>query len=248
MEVACKSMATAPPTIVDRAKAIYVFANEKGGMANLNVEVINKIIMETSGNSAYTAKQLKSDARVDLQVEEMRRKLARADEGKRRAARLAVAHRTAELERSRRLDRVCAVIDFDMFYAAVEIRDRPELASKPVAVGGVGMISTANYVARRWGVRSAMPGFVGQALCRRGPEVRPISAKWLCPSSAHSGRTESDRPPRAFSCDPACERHGCASRSRTRRCGGDAGAEARPGEQDGWTCARAPLDRLLAEQ
>ena len=32
------------------------------------------------------------------------------------------------------------------------------------------MISTANYVARRWGVRSAMPGFVGQALCRRGPE------------------------------------------------------------------------------
>ena len=191
MEVACKSMATAPPTIVDRAKAIYVFANEKGGMANLNVEVINKIIMETSGNSAYTAKQLKSDARVDLQVEEMRRKLARADEGQRRAARLAVAHRTAELERSRRLDRVCAVIDFDMFYAAVEIRDRPELASKPVAVGGVGMISTANYVARRWGVRSAMPGFVGQALCRRGPEVRPISAKWLCPSSAHSGRARS---------------------------------------------------------
>ena len=32
------------------------------------------------------------------------------------------------------------------------------------------MISTANYVARRWGVRSAMPGFIGQALCRRGPE------------------------------------------------------------------------------
>ena len=47
---------------------------------------------------------------------------------------------------------------------------RPELATKPVAVGGIGMISTANYVARRWGVRSAMPGFVGQALCRRGPE------------------------------------------------------------------------------
>ena len=32
------------------------------------------------------------------------------------------------------------------------------------------MISTANYVARKWGVRSAMPGFIGQALCRRGPE------------------------------------------------------------------------------
>eukprot|EP00966_Prymnesium_polylepis_P245874 5687399-Prymnesium_polylepis.1 len=139
-------------------------------MAQNNTEAINKIILETSGNSAYTAKQLKSDARVEKDIEAMRRKLERADEQQRRAARAAVAARTAELERGRRLDRVCAVIDFDMFYAAVEIRDRPALADKPVAVGGVGMISTANYVARRWGVRSAMPGFVGQALCRRGPE------------------------------------------------------------------------------
>lgn len=45
----------------------------------------------------------------------------------------------------------------------VELRDRPELRELPVAVGGPGMITTANYVARRWGVRSAMPGFVGQA-------------------------------------------------------------------------------------
>ena len=52
----------------------------------------------------------------------------------------------------------------------VELRDRPELRELPVAVGGPGMITTANYVARRWGVRSAMPGFVGQALCRRGAE------------------------------------------------------------------------------
>lgn len=39
----------------------------------------------------------------------------------------------------------------------------------PVAVGGMGMISTANYVARRFGVRSAMPGFIGKRLC---PKVR----------------------------------------------------------------------------
>jgi nucleotidyltransferase/DNA polymerase involved in DNA repair len=44
-----------------------------------------------------------------------------------------------------------------MFFAAVEIRDRPELKDKPVAVGGMSMISTANYVARQYGVRSAMP-------------------------------------------------------------------------------------------
>ena len=53
----------------------------------------------------------------------------------------------------------------DMFYAAVEIRDRPELANLPVAVGDLSMISTANYVARKFGVRSAMPGFIAKQLC-----------------------------------------------------------------------------------
>ena len=56
-------------------------------------------------------------------------------------------------------------IDMDMFYAAVEIKDRPELADKPVAVGSTSMISTANYVARKFGVRSAMPGFIALKLC-----------------------------------------------------------------------------------
>lgn len=44
-------------------------------------------------------------------------------------------------------------------------RDRPELADKPVAVGGESMISTTNYHARLKGVRSAMPGFIGRKLC-----------------------------------------------------------------------------------
>jgi DNA polymerase kappa len=53
----------------------------------------------------------------------------------------------------------------DMFYAAVHIRDNPELAKIPIAVGSESMISTANYVARQYGVRSAMPGFIGKKLC-----------------------------------------------------------------------------------
>ena len=53
----------------------------------------------------------------------------------------------------------------DMFYAAVEIRDKPELASVPLAVGSDSMISTANYQARKYGVRSAMPGFIARKLC-----------------------------------------------------------------------------------
>ena len=53
----------------------------------------------------------------------------------------------------------------DMFYAACEIRDRPDLKDKPVAVGDYSMIQTTNYVARKFGVRSAMPGFLGKKMC-----------------------------------------------------------------------------------
>ena len=59
-------------------------------------------------------------------------------------------------------------VDMDCFYAAIEIRDRPALASQPVAVGGSsgrGVIATCNYVARQFGVRSAMPYAVAKRLC-----------------------------------------------------------------------------------
>ena len=55
-----------------------------------------------------------------------------------------------------------------MFFAAVAIRDRPELANKIVAVGSEkSVICTANYVARKYGVRSAMPGFIAKELCKK---------------------------------------------------------------------------------
>jgi len=59
-------------------------------------------------------------------------------------------------------------IDMDCFYASVEIRERPELGNLPVAVGGSsgrGVLTTCNYVARKYGVRSAMPVFKARKLC-----------------------------------------------------------------------------------
>ncbi|AWN74905.1 DNA polymerase IV [Legionella anisa] len=60
-------------------------------------------------------------------------------------------------------------IDMDCFYAAIEIRDNPSLNNKPVAVGGSanqrGVLCTCNYVARGYGVHSAMPTAVAQRLC-----------------------------------------------------------------------------------
>lgn len=59
-------------------------------------------------------------------------------------------------------------IDMDCFYAAIEERDDPSLRGKPVGVGGSsrrGVLTTANYVAREFGCRSAMPVFKALELC-----------------------------------------------------------------------------------
>src|SRR5690625_2753929 len=64
-------------------------------------------------------------------------------------------------------------IDMDAFFAAVEILDNPEYAGKPVIVGGRkdsrrGVVSTASYEARKFGVRSAMPIAKAVILCPHG--------------------------------------------------------------------------------
>src|SRR5271156_605143 len=68
-----------------------------------------------------------------------------------------------------------AHIDCDAFYAAIEKRDDPSLADKPVIIGGGvrGVVSTACYIARIAGVRSAMPMFQARKLCPQAVIVRP---------------------------------------------------------------------------
>ena len=78
-------------------------------------------------------------------------------------ARLAIAH-----------------IDCDAFYATIEKRDDPALAAEPVIIGGGrrGVVATACYVARTFGVRSAMPMFEALRLCPHARVIRPDMDKY----------------------------------------------------------------------
>jgi DNA polymerase IV len=77
-------------------------------------------------------------------------------------------------------------VDMDAFYASVATRDRPDLRSVPVIVGGGhrGVVLSANYLARQYGVRSAMPGTRARRLCPQAVVVPPDFETFGAVSSA----------------------------------------------------------------
>lgn len=79
------------------------------------------------------------------------------------------------------VDARCVVhVDLDMFFAACHILEQPALAGVPLVIGGDpngrGVVSTANYVARRYGIRSAMPATQARRLCPHAVFLRPDGA------------------------------------------------------------------------
>ena len=152
-----------------------VYTGEKGGMKGINHEKIEKIIYETTKNSRIFRKNEEDLASLKQEISSLEKKLENFHKNEilyNQVAQLAKS-RIEFLKEQRRFDKIWMHLDMDMFFAAVEIRDDPSLANIPMAVGGMSMISTSNYIARKFGVRSAMPGFIALKLCPQLKLVEP---------------------------------------------------------------------------
>ena len=136
-------------------------------MQKVDKEKVNAVIAEASKDSRFYEKQVRKKERSEQSLINMREKIEKfkTDKQSIQSIQILVDKKLNALEKERNLNRIWVHVDMDMFFVACEIRDRPELKDKPVACGGIGMISTANYVAREFGVRSAMPGFIALKLC-----------------------------------------------------------------------------------
>ena len=157
------------------AAALVISASDKAGMDGIDRPRINSIILRESGDSSFMMQQRRRDAALEERIEAMRRKVRTRDAtvhpggagagagGWRRPEERAADAEIDGLNRRRPTKSTCVVVDMDGFYISCETLSRPELRDVPACVG-MGMICTSNYRARRYGVRSAMAGFIGDKL------------------------------------------------------------------------------------
>ena len=151
-----------------------VFTNRKAGMDDVDRDWVKKVVYENSKNSPHFRNEQRKAEQATRRLQEMlRRKEALLSQNQLAGYDQSAAKLVAELEATRDLSHWWFHVDMDAFYASCHELMDPTLAGVPMAVGGVGMISTANYQARKYGVRSAMPGFIALKLC---PDLK------FCPS------------------------------------------------------------------
>ncbi|XP_033730234.1 DNA polymerase kappa-like, partial [Pecten maximus] len=169
--------------VVDQGLMSRMLLNDnKAGMEGLDKDRINQVILEASKGSKYFENEKKKEEQVNKKIEEQMAKLKKISDVELRQGLTEADRLLEELEGQRDLSRVIVHIDMDAFYAAVEMREDPTLKDKPMAVGGYSMLSTSNYLARKFGVRAAMPGFIGKKLCPDLIMVKPNFEKYTAVS------------------------------------------------------------------
>ncbi|VAI02591.1 unnamed protein product [Triticum turgidum subsp. durum] len=149
------------------------YTNAKAGMEGVDKEKVLKVIYEMSKGSKYFENEQKKEAITKLKIEHLRAQCAKLTDNDISHFQKVAENKILELEASRDLSKIWLHTDMDAFYAAVETLENPSLKGKPLAVGSMSMIATASYEARKFGVRAAMPGFIGCKLCPDLVFVRP---------------------------------------------------------------------------
>ncbi|MCL7022537.1 hypothetical protein MKW94_030264 [Papaver nudicaule] len=142
-----------------------VYTNAKAGMDGVDKEKVQKIVYEMSKGSKYFENEERKDAYIKQKIDNMRAQCEKLTETDISHYQMVADKRMVELEEARDLSKNWLHVDMDAFYAAVETLANPSLEGKPMAVGSTSMICTANYEARKFGVRAAMPGFIARKLC-----------------------------------------------------------------------------------
>ncbi|RHN53241.1 putative DNA-directed DNA polymerase [Medicago truncatula] len=142
-----------------------VYTSAKAGMEGVDKEKVQRIVYEMSKGSKYFQNEERKESFIKYKVQNMRLHFSNLTHSDLSHYQKIADKRILELEASRDLSRIWLHVDMDAFYAAVETLSNPMLKGMPMAVGSMSMISTANYEARKFGVRSAMPGFIARKLC-----------------------------------------------------------------------------------
>ncbi|KAF8160747.1 hypothetical protein B0H34DRAFT_350409 [Crassisporium funariophilum] len=136
----------------------------KAGLAKDQTE-INRIISEASKGSKFYENEKKKDKELTARIEKILKLRDEVTKGvDLHKIELAADQILAQIEDQRDLTQIIVHVDMDAFYANVELLDNPKLAGKAFAVGR-GVLTTASYEARKFGVRSGMAGFIAKKLC-----------------------------------------------------------------------------------
>lgn len=156
----------------EEGKALLKSGNiAKAGLPS-SKDAINSVI-ESATTARYAQYQTRRTANTQARVASIRQKLASIRDWKpiEREVDAKMAALRTEADAGRDPSILWVHLDMDAFFASVECRDAPELAGIPMAVGGMSMLSTSNYMARKFGVVSAMPGYIALRLC---PQLKII--------------------------------------------------------------------------
>ncbi len=154
----------------------------KAGLEQVDIAHVNRIIQETSKGGRFYTNEERKDESTTQKILELKRKMEtlkdlRADER-------SVERMLEKFEGERDFSKTILHVDMDAFYCSVEELDEPNYKNVPMAVGGLSMLTTANYEARKFGCRAAQPGYIARKLCPQLVLVKPNFEKYVAASKS----------------------------------------------------------------